>query len=91
MRRCTSWAVLQYGIRRSAAARNHQPRVENLKDMGVKFETKQGDWQDLLVPQLLGEMGFDAAFVAPARGAAFLGIPGEFAGRCTRQRVSSPA
>ena len=50
--------------------------------MGVKFETNKVIGKTFSVPQLMGEMGFDAVFVGAGAGApAFLGIPGEFAGQ----------
>jgi homotetrameric NADPH-dependent glutamate synthase len=75
--------VLQYGIPSFRLPREIISReVENLKDMGVKFETNKVIGKTFSVPQLLGEMGFDAAFVGAGAGApAFLGIPGEFAGQ----------
>ena len=50
--------------------------------MGVKFETNKVIGKTFSVPQLMGEMGYDAVFVGAGAGApAFLGIPGEFAGQ----------
>ncbi len=50
--------------------------------MGVKFETNKVIGKTFSIAQLLGDMGFDAAFVGAGAGApAFLGIPGEFAGQ----------
>ena len=75
--------VLQYGIPSFRLPREIISReVETLKGMGVKFETNKVIGKTFSIPQLLGEMGFDAAFVGAGAGApAFLGIPGEFAGQ----------
>jgi homotetrameric NADPH-dependent glutamate synthase len=75
--------VLQYGIPSFRLPREIISReVDNLKDMGVRFETNKVIGKTFSVPQLMGEMGFDAVFVGAGAGApAFLGIPGEFAGQ----------
>jgi homotetrameric NADPH-dependent glutamate synthase len=75
--------VLQYGIPSFRLPREIIGReVDNLKDMGVRFETNKVIGKTFSVPQLMGEMGFDAVFVGAGAGApAFLGIPGEFAGQ----------
>ncbi len=75
--------VLQYGIPSFRLPRETISReVEALKDMGVKFETNKVIGKTFSVPQLMGEMGYDAVFVGAGAGApAFLGIPGEFAGQ----------
>ena len=72
--------VLQYGIPSFRLPREIIDReVDNLKALGVRFETNKVIGKTFSVPQLLGEMGFDAAFVGAGAGApAFLGIPGEF-------------
>ena len=50
--------------------------------MGVKIETNKVIGKTFTVPQLVGEMGYDAVFLGVGAGApAFLGIPGEFAGQ----------
>lgn len=52
--------------------------VENLKKMGVKFETNFLVGRTDTLDQLLTEKGFDAAFVGTGAGLPkFLGIPGE--------------
>jgi glutamate synthase (NADPH/NADH) small chain len=75
--------VLQYGIPSFRLPRDIISReVETLKSMGVAFETNKVIGKTFSVPQLMGEMGYDAVFVGAGAGApAFLGIPGEFAGQ----------
>jgi homotetrameric NADPH-dependent glutamate synthase len=75
--------VLQYGIPSFRLPREIIGReVDNLKDMGVRFETNKVIGKTFSVPHLMSEMGFDAVFVGAGAGApAFLGIPGEFAGQ----------
>jgi len=75
--------VLQYGIPSFRLPREIIGReVDNLKDLGVRFETNKVIGKTFSVPHLMGEMGFDAVFVGAGAGApAFLGIPGEFAGQ----------
>ncbi|HSD42203.1 MAG TPA: NADPH-dependent glutamate synthase [Burkholderiales bacterium] len=75
--------VLQYGIPSFRLPREIISReVEHLQALGVRFETNKVIGKTFSVPQLMGEMGFDAVFVAAGAGApAFLGIPGEFAGQ----------
>ena len=75
--------VLQYGIPAFRLPREVIGReVERLRDAGVRFETNKVIGKTFTIPQLLGDKGFDAVFVAAGAGApSFLGIPGEFAGR----------
>ena len=75
--------VLQYGIPSFRLPREIIAReVDNLKSMGVAFETNKVIGKTFSVPKLMGEMGYDAVFVGAGAGApAFLGIPGEFAGQ----------
>ncbi len=75
--------VLQYGIPAFRLPREIIAReVDALVALGVKFETNKVIGKTFSIPQLLGEMGFDAVFVGAGAGApAFLGIPGEFAGQ----------
>lgn len=52
--------------------------VENLKKMGVNFESNFLVGRTETLMQLLGEKGFDAAFVGTGAGLPkFMGIPGE--------------
>lgn len=52
--------------------------VENLKKMGVKFETNFLVGRTSTLNQILTEKGFDAAFIGTGAGLPkFLGIPGE--------------
>ncbi|OGA98974.1 MAG: glutamate synthase (NADPH), homotetrameric [Burkholderiales bacterium RIFCSPHIGHO2_12_FULL_61_11] len=75
--------VLRYGIPSFRLPRVIIDReVQRLRDSGVKFETNKVIGKTFTVPQLTGNMGFDAVFVAAGAGApSFLGIPGEFAGQ----------
>ena len=75
--------VLQYGIPAFRLPREIISReIDNLKAMGVRFETNKVIGKTFSVLQLTGEMGYDAVFVGVGAGApAFLGIPGEFAGQ----------
>jgi glutamate synthase (NADPH/NADH) small chain len=75
--------VLQYGIPSFRLPREIISReVENLKALGVKFETNKVIGKTFSVPQLMNERGFDAVFIGAGAGApSFLGIPGEFAGQ----------
>jgi homotetrameric NADPH-dependent glutamate synthase len=75
--------VLQYGIPSFRLPREIISReVDNLKALGVKFETNKVIGKTFSVLQLMGEMGYDAVFVGAGAGApSFLGIPGEFAGQ----------
>ena len=75
--------VLQYGIPPFRLPRDIISReVENLKDMGVKFETNKVIGKTFSIQKLMGDMGYDAVFVGAGAGApSFLGIPGEFAGQ----------
>ncbi len=75
--------VLQYGIPSFRLPRDIISReVENLKGMGVKFETNKVIGKTFSIPKVMGEMGFDAVFIGAGAGApSFLGIPGEFAGQ----------
>jgi homotetrameric NADPH-dependent glutamate synthase len=75
--------VLQYGIPSFRLPRDIISReVENLKSLGVKFETNKVIGKTFSVLQLMNEMKYDAVFVGAGAGApSFLGIPGEFAGQ----------
>ncbi|MEF2072761.1 NADPH-dependent glutamate synthase [Consotaella aegiceratis] len=75
--------VLQYGIPPFRLPREIIDReIKVLKDRGVKFLTDKVVGKTFTLEQLLGEMGFEAAFIAAGAGApSFLGIPGEFAGQ----------
>jgi homotetrameric NADPH-dependent glutamate synthase len=75
--------VLQYGIPSFRLPREIIAReVDALKALGVRFETNKVIGKTFSIPQLLGDLGFDAVFVGAGAGApAFLGIPGEFAGQ----------
>jgi len=52
--------------------------VDNMRAMGVKFETNVVIGKTVTVDELLDEEGFDAVFIATGAGLPeFLGIPGE--------------
>jgi homotetrameric NADPH-dependent glutamate synthase len=74
--------VLRYGIPSFRLPRTTIDReVKNLQSLGVTFETNKVIGKTFTIPQLFGEMGYDAVFVGTGAGApSFLGIPGEFAG-----------
>jgi glutamate synthase (NADPH) small chain len=71
--------VLQYGIPSFRLPREIISReVQHLKDQGVKIETNKVIGKTFTVPQLMGEMRYDAVFLGVGAGApAFIGIPGE--------------
>jgi rubrerythrin len=75
--------VLQYGIPAFRLPREIIDReVQNLRDMGVRFERNKVVGKTFTVEQLLEERGFDAVFLGVGAGApSFLGIPGESAGQ----------
>ncbi len=75
--------VLKYGIPSFRLPRTTIDReVSALQKLGVKFETNKVIGKTFTVPQLLGEMGFDAVFIGTGAGfPSFLGIPGEQAGQ----------
>jgi homotetrameric NADPH-dependent glutamate synthase len=75
--------VLQYGIPSFRLPRDIIAReVENLKNLGVVFETNKVIGKTFTVEKLMTDLGFDAVFVGAGAGApSFLGIPGEFAGQ----------
>ena len=75
--------VLRYGIPSFRLPRDIIEReVQHLRDLGVKIETNKVIGKTFTVPQLLGDMGYDAVFLGVGAGApSFLGIPGEFAGQ----------
>ena len=75
--------VLQYGIPAFRLPRDIISReVDNLKGLGVRFETNKVIGKTFSIAQLIDKMGFDAVFVGAGAGApSFLGIPGEFAGQ----------
>ncbi len=75
--------VLQYGIPAFRLPRDIISReIQRLKDFGVRFETNKVVGKTFTIDQLMQGRGFDAVFVAAGAGVpAFLGIPGEFAGR----------
>lgn len=76
--------VLRYGIPGFRLPRDIIAReVAQLEALGVRIETNKIIGRTFTVPQLLGEMGFDAVFLGVGAGApTFCGIPGENAGQC---------
>lgn len=75
--------VLRYGIPSFRLPRDIIDReVQQLRDLGVRFETNKVIGKTFTVAQLTGAMGYDAVFIAAGAGVpAFLGIPGENAGQ----------
>lgn len=71
--------VLVYGIPEFRLPKDIvRGEVENLRRMGVVFETNVVVGRTLTVDELFGEEGFDAVFLATGAGLPrFLGIPGE--------------
>ncbi len=71
--------VLKYGIPEFRLP-NHIIDVEiaNLQRLGVKFELDAVVGKLFTIPQLMGEMGYDAVFIATGAGSPkFMNIPGE--------------
>src|SRR4029077_17874511 len=57
---------------------NIDAEIENLKKMGVEIRLDTIIGKLFTIPQLLGEMGYSAAFVGTGAGSPkFPGIPGE--------------
>ena len=75
--------VLKYGIPSFRLPRTTIDReVKRPREARREVRDEQGHRQDLHVPQLLGDMGFDAVFIGTGAGfPSFLGIPGEHAGQ----------
>ena len=75
--------VLSYGIPPFRLPREIMAReVGRLQEMGVRIETNKVVGKTFTIDQLMGEMGYDAVFIATGAGyPSFLGIAGENAGR----------
>jgi homotetrameric NADPH-dependent glutamate synthase len=75
--------VLNYGIPSFRLPRDIIEReVHALETLGVEFQTNKVIGKTFSIPQLLGEMKYDAVFIGTGAGfPSFLGIPGEFAGQ----------
>ena len=71
--------VLIYGIPEFRLPKDIvRGEVDNLRRMGVEFETDVVVGRTITVDELFGEEGFDAVFIATGAGLPrFLGIPGE--------------
>jgi glutamate synthase (NADPH/NADH) small chain len=71
--------VMVYGIPEfRLPKRIVQAEVEGLAAMGVRFQTNFLAGRTRMIPQLLGEDGYDAVFIGAGAGLPkFLGIPGE--------------
>jgi glutamate synthase (NADPH/NADH) small chain len=71
--------VLVYGIPEFRLPKSIvKGEVENLRRMGVEFETNVIVGKSVTIDELMREEGFDAVFVATGAGLPqFLGIPGE--------------
>lgn len=74
--------VLLYGIPEFRLPKDIvRNEVENLHRMGVEFQTNVVIGKTITVDELLGEMGYDAVFVATGAGLPkFMNIPGEHLG-----------
>jgi len=71
--------VLKYGIPEFRLP-NHiiDMEIENLRRIGVKFELDAIIGKIYTIPQILGEMGYQAVFIGTGAGSPkFMGIPGE--------------
>ncbi len=75
----TAGGVLTYGIPEFRLPKDIVAKeVQKLKDAGVKIETNVVVGRSYLVDELLGEMKYDAVYVATGAGLpSFLNIPGE--------------
>jgi glutamate synthase (NADPH/NADH) small chain len=74
--------VLVYGIPEFRLPKQivHQ-EVENMRAMGIEFQTNVVIGKTITVDELLGEEGFDAVFIATGAGLPkFLNLPGEHLG-----------
>jgi glutamate synthase (NADPH/NADH) small chain len=71
--------VLKYGIPEFRLPNDTiDIEIEALAKRGVKFELDRIIGKLFTIPQLMGEMGFDAVFVGTGAGSPkFMGIPGE--------------
>jgi glutamate synthase (NADPH/NADH) small chain len=71
--------VLVYGIPEFRLPKDIVRReVENMKKMGVRFETNVVVGRTVTIDELMQEEGYDAVFVATGAGLPkFLGVPGE--------------
>ncbi len=71
--------VLKYGIPEFRLPNDTiDIEIEGLAKLGVKFELDCIIGKLFTIPQLMGEMGYDAVFIATGAGSPkFMGIPGE--------------
>lgn len=71
--------VLIYGIPEFRLPKQIvRQEIDNVRAMGVKFETNVVIGKTITIDELLGQEGFDAVFIATGAGLPkFLGIPGE--------------
>jgi glutamate synthase (NADPH/NADH) small chain len=71
--------VLVYGIPQFRLPKEIvRQEVENMRRMGVRFETNVVVGRTVTIDELMGEEGYDAVFVATGAGLPkFLGVPGE--------------
>lgn len=72
--------VLTYGIPEFRLPKEGvvQPEVDNVKALGVKFETNVIIGKSVTIDELMEEEGFEAVFVGSGAGLPrFMGIPGE--------------
>jgi homotetrameric NADPH-dependent glutamate synthase len=71
--------VLKYGIPEFRLPNDIiDIEIDGLARLGVKFELDKVIGKVFTIPQLMGEMGFDAVFIGTGAGSPkFMGIPGE--------------
>lgn len=74
--------VLVYGIPEFRLPKEIvRQEIDNLRKMGIKFQTNVVIGKTVTIDELLGEEGFDAVFIATGAGLPkFLNIPGEHLG-----------
>ena len=71
--------VLVYGIPEFRLPKQViREQLDDLRDMGVEFETNVVVGRTVTIDELMGEEGFDAVFIGTGAGSPqFMGIPGE--------------
>ena len=80
LKRCTNWAACSSTAFRSSAcpSRSSKSEVDNLRRMGVEFETNVVVGKSVTIDELMRNEHYDAVFVATGAGLpVFLGVPGE--------------
>lgn len=72
--------VLQYGIPEFRLPKDEvvEPEIDNVRALGVKFETNVVIGRTITIDQLMDKEGFSAVFIGSGAGLPkFMGIPGE--------------